>query len=223
MAIRENPSLPNRHTGYIAKSGGGKSQALKQNTDIPRTGVRVLLWDPNRDHKKHSTLFNSDNERGFKSAVIKGMKSGRGFRLGYVGENGDCAAFDKMFCRLVWSCLDGQIPLYIIIEELAGVQQSPGVAPPMFQTICNQSRKYGGILHWTTQKPTEVSKTVISQTENFWIGNPGKFSTKAMEDYLARAAECPNGAEDLKALKPLQFYRSNSEKSELVTLQYKNI
>ncbi|MBC54110.1 MAG: hypothetical protein CMQ34_09800 [Gammaproteobacteria bacterium] len=223
MAIRENPSLPNRHTAYIAKSGGGKSQALKQNKAIPRTGARVLLWDPNRDHKKHSTLFPSNDVAGFNKAVVKAMKSGKGFRLGYIGENGDYDAFDNMFCRLVWECLDGQIPLYILIEELAGVQKSPGVAPPVLQTISNQSRKYGGIMHWTTQKPTEVSKTVISATENFWIGNPGKFSTKAMEDYLAKAAECPNGAADLKALKPLQFYRSDSEKSELVTLKYKNI
>lgn len=223
MAIRENPSLPNRHTAYIAKSGGGKSQALKQNKDIPRQGVRLIAWDPNRDHAKHCRLFKADEWPQFQRAVIAGMKSGKGFRLGYVGNNGDVATFDKKFCPLVWACLDGQVPLYIIIEEMAGVQTSPGVAAPNFQAICNQSRKYGGILHWTTQKPTEVSKTVISQSEIFYVGNPGKFSTRSMNDYLAKAAECPNGAADLLALKPLQFFRADDEKSQLITLQYKNL
>lgn len=221
MAIREKPSLPNRHTGYIAKSGGGKSQALKQNSAIPKKGVRLIALDPNRDHKKHTTQFNSAETAKFKKAVTRGMKSGKGFRLALCADPGDVELFNDFFCPLVWKCLDGEVPLYILTEELAAFQPSPGVAAKNFQTLCNQSRKYGGILHWTTQKPTEISKTVISQTENFYIGNPGKFSTEAMEKYLAKAAECSPA--DLKALKPLEFYKCDSLNSEKIALKYKHI
>lgn len=220
MPIRENPSLPNRHTGYIAKSGGGKSQVLKQNQDVPRSGVRMLTWDPNNDHGKHCRSYGAQQLDQFYSATIAGMKSGKGFRLALRGEQNQ-DYFEKYFCKLALACLDGQIPLYILIEEVAKVQRSSSQLSHNFSLLLDQSRKYGGIIHWTTQFPSQIPTDLMRGTEKYYIGNPGKFSTPEMEKRLALTAECKPA--DLKALKPLQFYVADSEKSVLKTVRYKNI
>ena len=215
MAIRENPTLTNKHTGYLARSGYGKSQALKQNPDLPRRGVRTLLWDPGHDHAAQRFT----DQRSYKAAVKSAMASCQGFRLAWCGEQS--VPVFEWWCRLAWICLDGQQPLYLVIEELAAVQPSAGAAPPAFGMLVNQSRKYAGVIHWTTQRSAEISKTVLDQTENFYIGRPGRMATRQNIDQLARVAECR--PEDLQALQPLQFYRGSSHDVRLVKLKYKKI
>ena len=223
MAINENPSLPNRHCGYIATSGAGKSQALKQNPDIPRRGVRLVAWDPNRDHKNHCTLFEAHEFHAFGKALQDGMRSGAGFRLGFVGPQDDWKFFDRQFCRLVWAMLDGNRPTYVLLEELAAVQPSSGKAPPNCGVLFNQARKYHGMLHWTTQKPTDVSQTALMQSEYFYIGKPGKFCSDTRADQLARIAEVPGGRKGLQQLQPMEFFRVTPTESRLVKIKYKNL
>jgi len=211
----ENHSLPNRHTGYLAASGYGKSQAAKQNPEIPKKNARLLLWDPGRDHK--ATRFT--DRVSFLKAVSKAMRSGRGFRIAWSGVQ-DVATFE-WFCTVVWQCLDGNKLLYVILEELAAVQPSSGKAPPVCGMLFNQSRKFGGIIHWTTQRGQEISKTVIDNTEIFYIGRPGRMSSPSQLDRLARVAGCPNGRADLLALEPLQFYHSTPKGSKLHKFRYK--
>lgn len=217
MAIRQDASLPNRHTGYIACSGYGKSQALKQNPDIPARDARVILWDTDEDHKCH----HYETRAEFIRAVVAGMKSGKGFRIGWCGRV-DVQTFE-WWCSVVWSCLDGAMPLFIIIEELADVQPSVGKASDVFGQVCRKARKYGGILHWTSQRSEEISKTVYSQTQNYYIGFPNDTCSRQQADKLARVARCPGGADDLYSLKPLQFWHKTADDSRLVTLKYKNL
>lgn len=217
MAIRKNASLPNRHTGYIACSGYGKSQALKQNKDIPAKGARVLLWDTDEDHK----CSHFEDKLRFVRAVVAGMSSGRGFRIGWSGQI-DVETFE-WWSRIVWNCLDGKVPLYIIIEELADVQPSVGKASPVFGQVCRKARKYNGILHWTSQRSEEISKTVFSQTPSYYMGFPNDTCTPLKAKELARIARCPNGAVDLYALQPLQFFHKTALSSKLVALQYKKL
>ena len=216
MAINENPSLPNRHTGYLAKSGYGKSQALKQNKAIPRSGARVILWDPNKDHETNNRFF---DRAKFARFLVNAMRSRKGFRIAWSGVQ-DVATFE-WFSALVWKCLNGNKLLYILIEELAAVQPSSGTAPPNFSILCNQSRKYGGILHWTTQRSPEISQTVLEATEHSYVCRPGRMVTPQQADRLARLAGCPNGKADLQVLKPLEFYYSDGEKTEFIKLKYK--
>ncbi|PCJ22527.1 MAG: hypothetical protein COA96_14150 [SAR86 cluster bacterium] len=200
----------------MAKSGHGKSQALKQNPDYPRhRDDRVLLWDPGRDHKAKRFT----NALEYYQAIKKAMGSGKGFRLAWTGEQ--CPKEFERWSAMAFACMDGQRTLNLVIEELAAVQPSSGSAAPNFSILCNQSRKYAGVMHWTTQRSTEISKTVLDQTEIFYIGKPGKMVTKGQADRLARVAECPNGADDLQRLKPLQFYHATNDGSKLITLKYK--
>lgn len=214
MAIHQNPSLPNRHTGYIACSGYGKSQALKQNPDIPKRGARVLLWDPDEDHQAtHYTHWKS-----YVQAVRKAMYSGYGFRLAWAGEVSQ-EQFEK-FCQLCWVCLDGRRALFIIIEELADVQKSAGKASNWFGQLCRKARKYYGILHWTSQRAEEIPNTVLTQTENFWIGYPNDTCPPSGVEKLARLARCPNGSKDLYELDKLQYFHKSGRESRRVTLKY---
>ena len=217
MAINQKPELPNLHTGYIAMSGYGKSQALKQNPDVPRRGVRVLLWDPDEDHQAHRFKVWNQLVR----AVLAGIKSGQGFRIAWSGDVS--LEIFNAWCRLVWQCLDGNVPTWVIIEELADVQPSAGKATQEFGELCRKGRKYGARLHWTSQRSQEVSKTVFDQTQIYYIGYPNDTAARPYVERLARIAGCPSGAEDLYALEPLQFWYRRDRESSLVTLQYKNL
>lgn len=164
MAIQPRPSLPNKNTLYLARSGGGKSQALKQNRDIPKSGVRVILWDKSHDHKAH----HYDNKRAFIRALLAGLKSGKGFRIAFSGGVG--VDDFEWWCKAVWAALDGQNITYIIVEELSEVCLSVAKASPEAARLLNQGRKYGMRFHGTSQKPQEISKTYYDQCPVKFIG-----------------------------------------------------
>ena len=213
--IRPNTSLPNRHTGYIACSGYGKSQALKQNPDIPKRGARVMLWDPDEDHN----AIHFDDWGKYVKAVVAGMKSRRGFRLAWAGDV-SVSMFLK-WCGLAWECLDGERSMYLIIEELADVQSSPGKASDEFGVLFRRARKYGGIIHWCSQRSEEVSKTAYSQTNNYYIGYPNGTCPESKVKEIARLMSCK--PDDLYNLKPLQFRRKIGNKTDTIQLKYKKI
>ena len=164
MAIQPRPSLPNKNTLYLARSGGGKSQALKQNREIPKSGVRVILWDKSHDHKAH----HYDNKRAFIRALMAGLKSGKGFRIAYAG-GVDVGDFE-WWCKAVWAALDGQNITYVVVEELSEVCLSVAKASPEAARLLNQGRKYGMRFHGTSQKPQEISKTYYDQCPIKYIG-----------------------------------------------------
>lgn len=198
MAINENTEWPNRNALYLAASGGGKSQCIKQSSEIPKSGVRVIGWDPDRDHDlRHYT-----DRRAFVRALKSAIKSGRGFRLGWSGDSSP-ETF-QWWCRVVWAALDGNVNTYLLIEELADVESSPGKASPPFGQLLRRCRKYGGILHAVSQRGTEIPKTCYTQCEIKYVGIQRGPDVKRM------AKECGVFESDIKALKPLEFIRVES-------------
>lgn len=213
MAVNQNASLTNNHTGYVAMSGYGKSQALKQNQAIPSKGVRVLLWDVDEDHK----ASHYDKRTAFYGALMAGMRSGAGFRIAWSGQS-DVKTFE-WFCEIAWHCLDGNKPLFLIIEELADVSPSSGKATPFCGQLFRRSRKYNGQIHWTTQRSQEVPKTAYSQSAVKYIGYPDETCSPRNADELGRIA----GVEGAKlyGLQPLEFYRRADKATEFIKLKYK--
>lgn len=207
MAINPNTRHSNRNTCYIAMSGFGKSQALKQS--IPTRGARVVLWDPDNDHKAN----HYQDKRQFIAALIAAVKSGRGFRIAWDGQV-DVETFE-WWCSVVWSVLDGNKELIVVIEELADVSESAAKASFWWGQLNRKIRKYGGVLHWTTQRSQEVSKTAYSQCAVKFIGYPNDGANlKALATMVAVSED------SLKALKPLQFYRREHLDTQLVTFEY---
>jgi len=210
MAVNPNTSLPNRHTLYLAKSGGGKSQALMQNPEVPKRGARVVLFDPDEDHK----AIRCHSLASFHRALCKAIVSGRPFRLAYCGD-ATPAIFEK-WAGMVWAILDGRRKTYVLIEELAAVVTSSGKAGDRSGVLLRQGRKYGAIIHATTQRGAEIPKTIYTQCAVKWIGMQDDFDVPK----IARlTGEDPD---QIRALKPLQFrVMQPGEPTKTVTLKYK--
>lgn len=157
MAVNPNPALRNRNTLYMGTTGAGKSQALKQNKEVPHRGVRVLLYDPNEDHKAKRYRTKAQ----FAKVALAAVKSGRGFRIAYTG--GTDEEDHEFFCRFVWAILTGDKLTFVIDEELGGIGSRTGKAAPAHARILTQGRKYGMVYHGVVQDPAEVPKTVYKQ------------------------------------------------------------
>lgn len=213
MAKNQNTKWPNRNTLYLGRSGSGKSQACKQNSEIPRSGARVLLWDLSHDHK----AFHIDSKVTFVNQVKAAIESGKPFRLAFSGGDGSLADFE-WFCGVVWAALDGDVETFVIVEELSAVCQSIAKASPNAARLLNQGRKFGMRFHGITQKPQEISKTFFDQSENFYIGQQRGDNIKK----CARLLGLPDS--EIEKLEPLQFWRldpkQNGGNPELVKLTY---
>lgn len=207
MAINENTDLPNRHALYLAMTGYGKSQTLIRKGGIPSNGTRVILWDNNKDHPAHR----ADRLSDFFRLLARAERSGRGYRIAYTGEPSP-AVFEQ-WSRAVWSILDGRRPTYLMIEEYSDC--CPGPQPlnpnqfPYHRRLWTQSRKYGGIIHATSQRPQLISKDAL--------GNAGDIWASRMDSAAARrvAAEVDIDWRDLRSCRPGEFwYRNGSADAE---------
>lgn len=208
MAINPNPSLTNQNTCYIAMSGFGKSQALKN--IVPSSGVRHVLWDPDDDHKGQ----HFENKGEFIRALKAGCNSGKGFRIAWNGEV-SVDAFE-WWCEAVWCILDGNKTTYVTVEELADVSETIGKASPYWGQLNRKVRKYGGRLNWTTQRSQEVSKTAYSQAAIRYIGYPNDGANVKALCELVQVSEA-----ELKGLKPLEFFRREHIETKKVKFRYK--
>jgi hypothetical protein len=194
MAINPRTDLENRNHLYLACSGGGKSQALRQNPDIPGRGARVLLWDIDHDHQGQ----HFEEIRDFLKAVRAGIRSGRGFRIGYCGA--DTPENFEAFCAIVWAVLDGTQATHVIIEELADAAPSTGKALPNFGRLLRKGRKFNARLHVTSQRGAEIPKTAYTQCLYKYIGQQEGSDVKRMADI---AGVSPG---EIKQLNPLEFF-----------------
>lgn len=192
--------------------GGGKSQALQQNPDIPKKGARVILWDHAGDHAGlHVT-----SRKQFVQALRFALKRGGGFRIAWAGAS-DVDTFE-WFCGVVWRVLDGRYDTFLIVEELAAVCPSAGRATPNAGLLLNQGRKFGLTFHGTSQRPQEVAKT-------FYVNCPVKYIGQQMGFDMQRKMSREIGLQpsDIASLNPLEFFRHDgtAAKAERLKLKYK--
>ena len=207
MAKNPNPSRHNRHCFIGAKTGGGKSQLLR-NDVLPARGVRVLFWDIDTDHK--CTRY---TEKGaFLAALKSADASGKAFRIGWSGD--DSPETFHWFCRAVWAVLDGSRETWIVCEEMAdqGMGQK---LPAFFRKLMVRGRKYGAICISTTQRCQEVPKALITQSANRYIG--------LHEDQDARYLQKAVGiqAEQIETLKPLTFWLKDPKGVQKISTKYR--
>jgi len=177
MAKNENTHLKNRHTLYLARSGHGKSQCLKRRAPIKPKGERVVLWDTNRDHDAHRFYKPSE----FFRALERAEKSGKGFRIAYAGKGGDVDLFED-WCAAVWEILDGNKITHMVAEEYGAACENAGPIQikrhPYHKRLWQESRKYGGIWHATSQRPQSISKDSVENAGAIWAGGMGGLAAK---------------------------------------------
>lgn len=209
MAVNENTSLKNNHALYLAKSGYGKSQTLKRQGGCPSQGARVLLWDNNRDHQAHQFKSLGD----FARAVDAANKSGRGFRIAYTGDPSPDAF--EIFAEVLWEILDGRKLTYCIIEEYSDCCRGAGLLSPSndyyHRRLWTQGRKYGAILHATSQRPQMITKDALGNAGIIWASHMDMAAAKRV------AAELDIHPDQLRECGVGEFfYRNNGSQAEKI-------
>ena len=210
MPINPDRSHKNQHTLYLAKTGCGKTEDVIQNKEIPKRGARVLLWDPNDDYQ-NVIRFTSLSD--YRQALIKAIKSGKGFRLAFSGMQ-TRKNFIK-WCELVWLSLDGNKRTYIIIEESAAVSVSSSKAESFDGVLINQSRKYGGVVHLVAQRPASIPKDLVTQFRYMHIGQ------QANRDINPVSLNSGIDAETIQDIKQYCFACIDTETNDITTYKLK--
>ena len=206
MAKNPNTSLPNLNTFYAAMSGGGKSQAVKNQS----LSNRVIIWDPDEDHKARKRVYSITDL----VAYLRQHGEKAAFSVAYSGDN-SVKAFE-LYCGAVWAVLDGNKRTDCIIEELADVTPSSGKAGKWSGQLIRRIRKYGGVGHYVTQRPAEVPKTIYTQCSIKYIG------MQEGDDLMKMAKHAAVASDVLAELQPLQFYRKeNGKEPEKVQFKFK--
>lgn len=194
------PERPNKGCLYLAKPGGGKSQAMKQNPYLPKSGVRTLLIDPAHDQNLPGTVYISDRAE-YARHVAKAVARGAGFRLAYDGPRSPEIA--EWWFQVAWAIADGRRDTYLLIEELARICPNPGEAPYWHNLTLEEGRKYGLIYHATSQRPQSITKTAYHNVNNYLIGVQHQSNAKTM----AELADVD--VNDIKSLQEMQFFTNH--------------
>jgi hypothetical protein len=170
---------------------------------------RVLLWDTNRDHKAHQYEKLSELAR----AVARAVKSKAGFRLAYVGEPSPDAF--EIWSQILWEILDGNRTTFALIEEYSDCCRGAGPLSQSKDTyhrrLWTQSRKYGGIIHATSQRPQLISKDALGNAGIIWASSMDTAAAKRV------GAEMDISPDLLRACKVGEFfYRNNGSNAEKI-------
>lgn len=193
MAFNRDTSLPARHRLVLGATGAGKSQLVR--ALVPSRGIRLLGWDVDEDHEGH----HFESWPAYTKAVARALAKPNPFRLLWAGD-ASVERFEE-WCRLAFIALDGRRPTELVIEELADVSPSAGKATPNFGTLIRRARKYNGGLTMVSQRGTEISKTVYTQSREIWIGRQETTDIGRMSKLAAVSPA------RLEAVQPLDYIR----------------
>ena len=131
------------------------------------------------------------------------IHSPNNFNIAYTGEPAPDLFED--WARAVWAILDGHKLTYIRVEEYSDGCANPGPINrnqfPFHRRLWTQSRKYGGIIHATSQRPQMISKDALGNAGLIWASS----MDLAGADSVGREIDIK--AAQLRELAPGQFYR----------------
>ncbi len=109
----------------------------------------------------------------FFRALDRANKSNKGFRIAYTGEAAPDVFED--WSHGVWEILDGNKTTHLLIEEYSDCCRGPGLLSPAkekyHRRLWTQSRKYGGIIYTTSQRPQLISNDSIGNVGQIWAGS----------------------------------------------------
>lgn len=155
---------------------------LNEKTSADAMALKVKLHTINNSSYKN--IFNYDkfcNVSDFITDIIMIGNSKRAQIINFVLEEIDdrfAKALVKVYCRIIFkfskSLKDrGAMPIHLMLEEAHRYVQRDNdiniLGYNIFERIAKEGRKFGVILDLITQRPTELSETVISQCTNFLI------------------------------------------------------
>ncbi|WP_406732342.1 hypothetical protein RJD39_12770 [Vibrio scophthalmi] len=206
MAINSNPRHKARHTLFAATTGGGKTTAIHQDSRLQKAN-RIAIYDPYNAYTKlgRKTVVKTYSLKAFAFALGKAMKQKKPFVIALCGVYG-VKQLD-VFAKIIWSLADGNKELHVVIEELIGSVVSPQKLQKQVAELWNGGRQFGLVLYSLFQRPQEVPKTVVRQSQFKWIG---KQDSKA--DCRYWGDEIDVSVDDLHRLNDLEYYFKESGK-----------
>lgn len=203
MARNPNEALKARHVIYCAGTGGGKTTALHQASELdlmPRD-EDVIIFDTYGTFERlgKRKVYKAKNAKTFINAMMKFRSKGKPFVLALVGKR--TQADFEWFQKVAWEFADGQRPLHIINEELIRFVNSVAKAEGQLAENYQGGRKFGLVCHSVFQRGQEVPKSVLRGSQIKWIGKQDDFAdAKYWEDKI----DVP--AHDIAKLVDLEYY-----------------
>ena len=155
---------------------------LNEKTSSEAMALKVKLHTINNSSYKQ--LFACDKfctVSEFITDIVMVGQNKRAQIINFVLEDIDdrfAKAIVKVYCRIIFkfskSLQDrGAMPFHLMLEEAHRYVQNDNdiniLGYNIFERIAKEGRKFGVILDLITQRPTELSETVISQCTNFLI------------------------------------------------------
>lgn len=137
---------------------------IRTNRPKPRGSYKVC-WDPGYDHQ---VSYRATSLTDFCYRLNKQLAAGA-VSIALTLEWPDSKSFD-LFCRIVWSFLDGRRTTYLVVEEVASVQPSTGRAADWFGNLVREGRKFGLVILATSQRGAEIPKGLTTQMAHFYVG-----------------------------------------------------
>ena len=164
---------------------------------------------------ENKKIFEYDNFVGveeYLSSLV--IQNGRKFQIVNINlediDDGIAKVIVKIFSRIIFEYTKGlknraTIPFNLIVEEahryIKSGEDIDLIGYNIFERIAKEGRKYGVLLTLISQRPVELSETVISQCTNFLI-----FKTTHPRDIEYISKMVPNITEEIvekqKALQP---------------------
>lgn len=174
--INSNSALDAEHVVYIGTTGSGKTTAVKLMDTIPKKGAQVAFFDPYENYAgskfkgQKVTAFRHTQKKAFIHALFSARKKRAAFKIAYIPESASNEELE-FFCMVIWSLGDGRrAPFHAVIEELASCVETAGKLKGKAGELLRGGRQFGIVVHTVFQRTQEVPKTVVSQSDTWWVG-----------------------------------------------------
>jgi hypothetical protein len=171
---------------------------------------RITAWDPEDQWSK----LPGWRRVATRKDLVKALTSPGPFKIAYVRDT-DLAAEFEFWAGCVFHAGRYVAPLDCIGEELADVS-TPAKAPPRWGVLVRRGLKRGINIYAISQRWSEADKTAVGNASAYVL-----FRQSSADDvrYLARKTRVP--AEQLDALKPLEFITLDAGTGEIVASKLK--
>ena len=161
----------------LISEGMLKSEKVYDRNNLLKVRIHNLIDSEYKNYFDYSEYI--DKESYIASLIIKNSHKAQliNFNINYVDDR-FAKAIVKIICKMLFDVAKtikprASIPFHIILEEAHRYVQNDGdvslLGYNIFERIAKEGRKYGTLLGLITQRPSELSETVISQCNNFLI------------------------------------------------------
>ncbi len=215
----------------LINEGVFKSEKIYDNNNLLKVRIHNLVDGPYKKYFEYQTLVNKNEY--ISSLIMKNGKKSQliNFNINYVddrfGKN-----IVKILSKMIFDVAKvitprGSSSFHLILEEAHRYVQNDGdinlLGYNIFERIAKEGRKYGVLLGLITQRPSELSETVISQCNNFLIF---KLTHPLDVDYISKMIPYLDNEyiKKIKVLQPGDCYTFGTafKLSLIVTLDYPN-